>query len=53
MLGLRLVSLHNVHYLVQLLVEARAQLAAGTFAGWSAAYLERYRAGEALKAKKS
>ncbi|MCU0648432.1 MAG: tRNA-guanine transglycosylase [Gemmatimonadaceae bacterium] len=53
MLGLRLISLHNVHYLVQLLATARTQLAAGSFAGWSADYLTRYRAGEALKLKKS
>lgn len=53
MLGLRLVSLHNVHYLVQLLAEARTQLAAGSFDAWSVAYLERYRAGESLKMKKS
>lgn len=45
MLGLRLVSLHNVHFLVNLMVEARRQLRAGTFEGWSAGRLARYRAG--------
>lgn len=44
MLGLRLLSLHNVHYLVGLMRTARAELARGTYAAWAAAYLERYRA---------
>jgi queuine tRNA-ribosyltransferase len=44
MLGLRLLSLHNVHYLVGLMREARTQLAAGTFNAWSEAWLARYRA---------
>jgi queuine tRNA-ribosyltransferase len=44
MLGLRLLSLHNVHYLVGLMREARTQLAAGTFSAWSEAWLARYRA---------
>jgi queuine tRNA-ribosyltransferase len=46
MLGLRLLSLHNVHFLVALMGRARATLADGTFDGWSAAWLERYLAGE-------
>jgi queuine tRNA-ribosyltransferase len=53
MLGLRLISLHNVHFLVTLMAEARSQLRAGTFASWSDDFLARYRAGEALKTKKS
>lgn len=52
MLGLRLLSLHNVHHLVGLMRIARAQLAAGTFSSWATAYLERYRAG-ARAARKS
>lgn len=52
MLGLRLLSLHNVHYLVGLMRTARAQLAAGTFVGWAAEYLARYRAnGRAAKVR--
>lgn len=43
MLGLRLLSLHNVHYLVGLMRTARVQLASGTFEAWARAYLERYR----------
>ena len=46
MLGLRLLSLHNVHFLVALMREARAAIERGTFDGWSVAWLERYLAGE-------
>jgi hypothetical protein len=42
-----------VHFLVTLMAEARSQLRAGTFASWSDDFLARYRAGEALKTKKS
>lgn len=44
MLGLRLLSLHNVHYLVGLMRQARVELAAGRFEPWASAYLARYRA---------
>ena len=47
MLGLRLLSLHNVHFLVNLMAEAREQLRAGRFPAWSEAFLVRYRAGGA------
>jgi len=40
--GLRLLSLHNVHFLVSLMREARASLLGGTFDGWSDAWLQRY-----------
>ena len=46
MLGLRLLSLHNVHFLVALMRDARDAIDRGTFDGWSAAWLERYLAGE-------
>jgi queuine tRNA-ribosyltransferase len=42
MLGLRLLSLHNVHFLVSLMREARAALLGDTFDGWSEAWLQRY-----------
>jgi len=42
MLGLRLLSLHNVHFLVSLMREARSALLSGTFDGWSEAWLQRY-----------
>jgi queuine tRNA-ribosyltransferase len=41
-LGLRLLSLHNVHFLVALMRDARAAVEAGTFAGWSRDWLARY-----------
>ena len=42
MLGLRLVSLHNVRFLVRLGEEARRHILAGTFHGWSREWLRRY-----------
>ncbi|HJQ20851.1 MAG TPA: tRNA guanosine(34) transglycosylase Tgt [Gemmatimonadaceae bacterium] len=42
MLGMRLLSLHNVHFLVSLMRAARDAIAAGTFASWSRGWLERY-----------
>ncbi|MEI6740033.1 MAG: tRNA guanosine(34) transglycosylase Tgt [Gemmatimonadaceae bacterium] len=42
LLGLRLLSLHNVHFLCALMREARTALAAGTFTGWHRAWLDRY-----------
>ncbi|CAN5173523.1 tRNA guanosine(34) transglycosylase Tgt [soil metagenome] len=41
-LGLRLLSLHNVHFLVQLMREARTALLAGGFDSWSEHWLQRY-----------
>ena len=41
-LGLRLLSLHNVHFLVSLMSQARTALLGGTFDGWSEAWLQRY-----------
>ena len=41
-LGLRLVSLHNVHFLVALMRRARAAIADGSFDGWSRDWLARY-----------
>ena len=42
MLGLRLVSLHNIRFLVRLGEQARAHILAGDFAAWSRAWLRRY-----------
>ncbi len=42
MLGLRLLSLHNVHFLVTLMREARAAVRDGTFDVWSQHWLDRY-----------
>jgi queuine tRNA-ribosyltransferase len=41
-LGHRLLSLHNVHFLVRLMRVAREHVRAGTFAGWSRDWLARY-----------
>ena len=41
-LGLRLLSLHNVHFLVLLMREARNALLDGSFDAWSTAWLQRY-----------
>ncbi len=42
LLGLRLLSLHNVRYLIRLAERARDAILAGTFEGWSRAWLARY-----------
>jgi len=41
-LGLRLLSLHNVHFLVRLMRGAREAIRAGTFASWRRDWTERY-----------
>ncbi|HEY2065849.1 MAG TPA: tRNA guanosine(34) transglycosylase Tgt [Gemmatimonadaceae bacterium] len=41
-LGLRLLSLHNVHFLVSLMQQARRALLGGTFDAWSDGWLRRY-----------
>lgn len=41
-LGLRLVSIHNIRFLVRLAEQARGHILAGTFDGWSRAWLERH-----------
>ncbi|OYV72398.1 MAG: tRNA guanosine(34) transglycosylase Tgt, partial [Gemmatimonadetes bacterium 21-71-4] len=46
LLGLRLLSLHNVRYLIRLAARARDAILAGTFEGWSRAWLARYRSRE-------
>ena len=42
MLGLRLVSIHNVRFLVRLGEEARRHILAGDYEGWSREWLRRY-----------
>jgi queuine tRNA-ribosyltransferase len=44
MLGLRLVSLHNVRFLLRLGEQARAHILDGTFDRWSREWLQRYHA---------
>ena len=42
LLGLRLLSLHNVRYLIRLSARARTAIVDGSFEGWSRAWLARY-----------
>jgi queuine tRNA-ribosyltransferase len=44
LLGLRLLSLHNVRFLIRLAAEAQSQITGGTFAGWHRDWLDRYNA---------
>jgi len=44
MLGLRLLSLHNVAYLIDIMRQARGALREGRFQTWSSAWLARYHA---------
>ena len=44
MLGLRLVSLHNIRFLLRIGEQARAALLAGTFDTWRSEWLRRYHA---------
>jgi queuine tRNA-ribosyltransferase len=41
-LGLRLLSLHNVHFLVRTMRDARDAIRAGTFASWRSDWIARY-----------
>jgi queuine tRNA-ribosyltransferase len=41
----RLVSIHNLRFLIRLTEESRRQIAEGTFDEWSRSWLERYRTG--------
>ena len=43
MFGLRLLSLHNLRFLLRLAEQARVHVRAGTFGSWSRSWLERYR----------
>jgi queuine tRNA-ribosyltransferase len=42
LLGLRLLSLHNVRYLIRLAADMRRAIAAGDFPGWAEAWRHRY-----------
>lgn len=44
-LGLRLLSLHNVHFLVSLMRGARAAIQAGNFESWASEWLDRLASG--------
>jgi queuine tRNA-ribosyltransferase len=42
MLGLRLISIHNIRFLVRLGEQARTHILNGTFDGWSRGWLGRH-----------
>ncbi len=46
LLGLRLLSLHNVRFLIRLVHDARDRIVAGDFATWSREWLDRYTRGD-------
>jgi queuine tRNA-ribosyltransferase len=46
MLALRLVSIHNIRFLVRLGEEARRRILAGTFEDWRRGWLDRYHRGD-------
>ena len=49
-LGLRLLSLHNVHFLVRLMRDARAAIRDGTIDAWSREWLARYHSRQEISA---
>lgn len=49
MLGPRLLSLHNVHFLAETMRAAREAIRAGEFDGWSRGWLERYTSAPAIQ----
>jgi len=49
-LSMRLLSLHNLHFVVGLAARARQAITAGEFAAWSRAWLERYHGARAARA---
>ena len=46
-LGPRLLSMHNVHFLIAMMRRARAAIADGTFDAWSRDWLARYHSSSA------
>ena len=51
-LSMRLLSIHNLRFLVRLAEQSRAAIQAGEFTSWSRAWLERFHAGKAAAAAK-
>jgi len=45
MLSGTLCSLHNLHFFLDLMAQARAHLEAGDYAPWHRAWIDRYEAG--------
>ena len=49
-LSMRLLSLHNVYFLIDLVAQARAAIREGRYAAWSATWLDEFRAARAARA---
>ena len=49
MLGLRLLSLHNVHFLLSLMRSARQAIQTGTLEAWARQWLLRFRASPSIE----
>jgi queuine tRNA-ribosyltransferase len=49
LLGYRLLTLHNVHFLIALMRDARTAIQASTFASWSTEWLARYHANDSTQ----
>lgn len=49
-LSATLLSIHNIHFFQDLMARARAHIAAGDYAEWSAAWIARYEAGDQANA---
>jgi len=49
MLSGTLLTIHNLHFFLDLMAQARAHIEAGDFAAWSRAWIERYEAGAAAR----
>jgi queuine tRNA-ribosyltransferase len=51
-LACTLLTIHNLHFYLELVAQARAHIEAGDFAAWSKAWIARYEASEAAMAGK-
>ncbi|MDQ7793920.1 MAG: tRNA guanosine(34) transglycosylase Tgt [bacterium] len=49
LLGMRLTTLHNLHFTLELVEEMRGAIAGGRFASWRISTLERYQEGKAAR----
>ncbi len=52
MLSGTLLTIHNLHFFLDLMAQARAHIEAGDYATWHRAWIERYEAGVAAKAER-
>jgi queuine tRNA-ribosyltransferase len=52
MLAGTLLTMHNLHFYLDLVAQARAHIEAGDYASWHRGWIERYEAGEAARSAK-